>query len=406
MDKSPDGKLNIVISSGHGLHVAGARDIIDEVSEARRVTDLCADMMKEMGLGVTVFHEDMARNQRDNVNNIVNAHNSHLREVDISVHFNSVDGGRRREGIGVETLYLHGHREAQALAIKISAAIAGAAGLRNRGAKPRKNVGFLRNSSAPIAILIEVCFVNSYQDIELYKAHFSGICRAIAETVAAQAKGGYVVAPRNLEALVRLGVINSVEYWKGVKHVRWLNYLMYSASRPGILDPRVDNGIGCLSVALEVLVDAGVVNTPEFWRELAQGGSVAHLDTLLINMANRARTVLERIIHAEARGEDLKGKVLVGNVIINRHNSAKFPSGFHNIVFEAGQFAPVDNGAYRAAIPSLSVKGAVDLILEGVDFSYGATFFRAKKGAEDSWHERALLRILDHGNHRFYACNN
>jgi len=35
---------NIVISSGHGLHIPGARDLIDEVTEARRVTDRVAEI--------------------------------------------------------------------------------------------------------------------------------------------------------------------------------------------------------------------------------------------------------------------------------------------------------------------------------------------------------------------------
>ena len=37
---------NIVISSGHGLHVRGARDILDEVTEARRVTNRVGEILR------------------------------------------------------------------------------------------------------------------------------------------------------------------------------------------------------------------------------------------------------------------------------------------------------------------------------------------------------------------------
>lgn len=400
--------MKIAISSGHGLHVPGARAVIDEVTEARRVTDKVAKYLSQKGHEVNVFHENNTRNPRDNVNAIISHHNGQERDLDVSVHFNAVGGGIREAGIGVETLYLTGDREAQTLAIKTSGAISKASGLRDRGAKPRKNLGFLSRTAA-LAILIEVCFVNSITDTELYNRHFDGICQAIAETI-----GGVKAPPlpslseENLQAMANLGVMNSPDFWRH-KNIPWLDQLLLNAAAPGVLDSRIDNGITNFGVALEVLIKAGIVNSPDHWRKTAR--SFPYLDQLLINIANRARIVLEKIVEAEARGEDLKGQILVANVILNRHHSPSFPTGIYNIVFANGinsrgqrtyQFTPVQNGAYARAVPSERVIEAVSLALDGIDYSKGATFFRTIRGAAGSWHEQALIKLLDHGAHRFY----
>jgi len=84
-------------------------------------------------------------------------------------------------------LYRQGDAKTRRLAGRLAAAISGASGLvlrhpRSSGAKPRMNLGFLNNTTAP-ALLIEVCFVNSREDVRLYQAHFEEICNAIASTL-------------------------------------------------------------------------------------------------------------------------------------------------------------------------------------------------------------------------------
>jgi N-acetylmuramoyl-L-alanine amidase len=168
---------SIAISSGHALYVRGASDIIDEVTEARRVTDKTAEYLRQLGVTTYVFHDDTSRTQNQNLSTIVNFHNSKNREIDVSVHFNS--SGRTNNPLGVEVLYY----DQSGLAANVSQAIANASGLKNRGAKQRKELYFLRNTKKP-AILIEVCFVTSTADVELYRRNFDAICRAIAETLA------------------------------------------------------------------------------------------------------------------------------------------------------------------------------------------------------------------------------
>ena len=175
----------VVISSGHGLLVRGARGIIDEVDEARRVTDRVSDILRSAGADVNTFHENTTRNQNDNVNAIVRHHNSQQRDLDVSIHFNSTKTGAIEErGIGVETLYFTGNQRTKQTASSVSRAISDASGLllRRGDGTLAANVGFLRLTTAP-AILIEVCFVNSQTDVRLYQQHFESICAAIASTI-------------------------------------------------------------------------------------------------------------------------------------------------------------------------------------------------------------------------------
>ena len=178
--------MKIVISSGHGLHIPGAKDLIDEVIEARRVTDRVAEILQDAGVDVSVFHDDTTRPPDNTVNTINAYHNKLQRDLDVSVHFNSVAGGTRDEGIGVETLYREGNAEMRNLASRISKAISKASGLilrRNDGTWGRNDLGFLSRTNIDRAVLLEICFVNSRTDVRLYQENFEDICRGIAESL-------------------------------------------------------------------------------------------------------------------------------------------------------------------------------------------------------------------------------
>jgi len=191
----------ITISSGHGLHVRGARGLIDEVDEARRVVNRTAELLKAAGSLVNVFHDDVSRTQRDNINAIVSYHNSTKRELDISIHFNSTASGLIEDrAIGTEVLYRKYNKEARKIAGATATAISSTSGLLLRhqwrkmsGTVPTANLGFI-NGSNRTAILIEVCFVNSREDVRLYQLHFDQICNAIAQTALAHTSGNITSA--------------------------------------------------------------------------------------------------------------------------------------------------------------------------------------------------------------------
>jgi N-acetylmuramoyl-L-alanine amidase len=150
---------------------------LEEVPEARRVVEQVAKLLQEEGHEAIVFHDDISQTQEENLTAIVNFHNAQDRDLDISVHFNAFE--ETAEPRGTEVLYV----SQSDLADDVAAAIAEVSDLINRGPKYRDDLYFLNQTEKP-AILIEVCFVDSAADTELYLDSFEEICAAIAATVA------------------------------------------------------------------------------------------------------------------------------------------------------------------------------------------------------------------------------
>lgn len=187
----------IVISSGHGLYVRGASGILDEVDEARQVTEQLADDLKFRGVDVIVFHDDVSKSQGENLNRIVDFHNAQARDLDISVHFNAYE--QVEKPMGVEVLY----KTQSELAKQVSAAIA-EVGFINRGAKKRDDLKFLNATHMP-SILLEVCFVDSEADAELYMKQFGAIVENIANVLGGDDEGDIVPLPEPEAAFYAIG---------------------------------------------------------------------------------------------------------------------------------------------------------------------------------------------------------
>ena len=146
--------------------------ILDEVNEARRVVERLAEELRERGVDVKTFHDDTSHSQNENLKTIVNYHNAQTRELDVSVHFNAFE--QVEKPMGTEVLYV----TQSALAGQLSAAIA-SCGFINRGAKKRTDLYFLNNTAMP-SVLLEICFVDSAADADLYGEQFAEICDEIA----------------------------------------------------------------------------------------------------------------------------------------------------------------------------------------------------------------------------------
>ena len=169
------GYNQVNISSGHSINCQGAADIINEVTEARKVVDRVYEIVKASGKQC-YKHHDTSSSSTQNLVNIVNWHNGFKDGVDVSIHFNAythVD-----KPMGVEVCYYSN----SSLAAAMSKEIATAGGFIDRGAKQRTGLYFLKHTNKP-AILIEVCFVDSVADVNLYRANFERICQAIAKSL-------------------------------------------------------------------------------------------------------------------------------------------------------------------------------------------------------------------------------
>jgi len=164
---------SIVISSGHGSKIRGAHGILDEVDEARRVTEQLAEELRARGVDVVTYHDDISTGQSENLSRITDFHNSKIRDLDISVHFNAFEQTSKPRGC--EVLYV----TQGTLAAKLSSAIA-SNGFIDRGPKKRTDLYVLNNTEMP-CVLLEICFVDSEADAELYGDTFHGICAALAD---------------------------------------------------------------------------------------------------------------------------------------------------------------------------------------------------------------------------------
>ena len=169
------GYNQVNISSGHSINCQGAADIINEVTEARKVVDRVYEIVKASGKQCYKYH-DTSSSSTQNLVNIVNWHNGFNDGVDVSIHFNAY--AHVDKPMGTEVCYYSN----SSLATAVSKEIATAGGFIDRGAKQRTGLYFLKHTNKP-AILIEVCFVDSVADVNLYRANFERICQAIAKTL-------------------------------------------------------------------------------------------------------------------------------------------------------------------------------------------------------------------------------
>lgn len=119
---------------------------------------------------------------------------------------------------------------------------------------------------------------------------------------------------------------------------------------------------------------------------------------------------LLRIVEAEASGEDIRGRMLVANVVLNRVESGRFPDTVKEVVYQReggrAQFSPVATGKIDRVTVSETTKEAVDLALQGEDESKGALYFMAPEYADAGnrrWFEENLTLLFAYHGHEFYA---
>lgn len=128
------------------------------------------------------------------------------------------------------------------------------------------------------------------------------------------------------------------------------------------------------------------------------------------NITEKDVEALERIVEAEAPDEDMIGKILIANVVLNRVESDEFPNTAYSVIHQRingrAQFSPLDDGRYNTVTVSQSSKEAVQSALAGEDYSQGALFFAARSLASNramSWFDTNLNLLFEHGVHEFFT---
>ncbi len=136
----------------------------------------------------------------------------------------------------------------------------------------------------------------------------------------------------------------------------------------------------------------------------------AEESAVIYDLSEEDYDALLRIVEAEASGEDIRGRMLVANVVLNRVESGCFPDTVKEVVYQReggrAQFSPVATGKIDRVAVSGATKEAVDLALQGEDESEGALYFMAPEYADAGnrrWFEENLTLLFAYHGHEFYA---
>ena len=127
------------------------------------------------------------------------------------------------------------------------------------------------------------------------------------------------------------------------------------------------------------------------------------------NWSEKDKEQLAKIAMAEAEGCDLKTKVLVILVILNRVQSQNFPDSISEVIFEKSgnvyQFSPcIPGGRYYTTSPNSDCYEAVEIVAnmdKESDYSQGALYFECCENP-DNWHSKNLEYLYQRGGMRFY----
>ncbi len=113
---------------------------------------------------------------------------------------------------------------------------------------------------------------------------------------------------------------------------------------------------------------------------------------------------LSRIIYAESGAEPFRGKIAVGNVVMNRVASKQFPDTVYNVIFDrkyGTQFSPVANGTIYKT-PNADSVIAAKIVLEGYSVNKSVLYFMNPRLATTNWISQNRPYAFRIGSHSFY----
>lgn len=154
------------VHGGHTPKCQGVSDLLNEVTEDRKVKNKLIEILRANGHTVYDCTDDYSTTQSQNLATIVSKCNAHDVDLDISIHLNSARNDRVGDGKcgGVE-VYGYDDRIYD-VAYRIAENIANTLGIGFHGSpvKYNKSLYVLRKTRAK-AILIECCFVDDIDDV-------------------------------------------------------------------------------------------------------------------------------------------------------------------------------------------------------------------------------------------------
>ena len=196
--------MKIAVRGGHVPKVTGARGLIDELTEDRKVKDSAIKYLKQLGCEVLdVTPPDSTSTLNGDLSYGVNKANNWGADLFISIHFNKAYDSYNAS-LGSEVCAYSPFDTAQRVVNGLSKL-----GFKNRGQKVRNNLYELKHTKMK-AMIIEVCFVEAMGDVVLYKElGHDLIGKTIAESITNKNINNSNIKP----ILNNVSTSNICDYW-------------------------------------------------------------------------------------------------------------------------------------------------------------------------------------------------
>ena len=155
--------MKIAVRGGHCPKVPGARALLDELTEDRRVKDAVIKYLRQLGNEVLdVTPPDSTSSSSSDLSYGVNKANNWGADLFVSIHFNKAYDSYNG-ALGSEVCVYSNYDIAKRVVNSL-----GSLGFKNRGQKIRTGLYELRNTNMK-SMIVETCFVEATEDVALYK---------------------------------------------------------------------------------------------------------------------------------------------------------------------------------------------------------------------------------------------
>ena len=168
--------MKVAVRGGHCPKVPGARGILDELIEDRKVKDALIKYSKQLGNEVLDVTPPDSTSSSD-LSYGVNKANNWGADLFVSIHFNKAYDSYNG-ALGSEVCVYSNYDIAQRVVNGLASL-----GFKNRGQKIRTGLYELKHTKMK-SMIVETCFVEATEDVELYKKLGpDAIGKAIAEAI-------------------------------------------------------------------------------------------------------------------------------------------------------------------------------------------------------------------------------
>lgn len=176
--------MKIAVRGGHNAQATGAKGLIDEYTEDRKVCAAVVKYLKILNQDVINVSPGPMSSSSDLAYG-VNKATDFGSDLFVSIHFNNAYDNYNG-ALGTETIIYPNSAQAKPYATRVNDGIV-KLGFKNRGVKnDTRGLYELRNTKCP-ALIVEVCFVEATEDVKLYnKLGPDAIGKTIAEAIVGQ----------------------------------------------------------------------------------------------------------------------------------------------------------------------------------------------------------------------------